>query len=190
MKTYVTSAWDTLKDSLPEYMSPELFMMATDILEQFDIKEAIDGFLAPINVRIGTEGLKMRQLAIECTKRGLVMEEVLTWPELDTYIYENGENWVCSALVAKVYKEAGVLTGEINPKEFIPRDIYQMKIFDENFINTRPEVCKEAEPDVNWCQIMGKYRKTPFGYNSIPIYDHMNERCPMRAPTYFRPDGC
>jgi len=37
---------------------------------------------------------------------------------------------------------------------------------------------------------MGKYRMAFPRYGTIAPYSHMNERCPMIAPLYERPDGC
>ncbi|CAI5527158.1 unnamed protein product [Closterium sp. Naga37s-1] len=41
-----------------------------------------------------------------------------------------------------------------------------------------------------WCQLLGKWRFDLPGFNSIPLYDHMNERCPTLPPNYMRPSFC
>lgn len=63
-----------------------------------------------------------------------------------------------------------------------------MKIFDDG--SRLPEMCKEQDPDLPYCQIMGKYSYYFTGYNTIDLYDNMNNYCPSLAPEFFRPDGC
>ncbi|GJP65065.1 hypothetical protein CLOP_g21976 [Closterium sp. NIES-67] len=41
-----------------------------------------------------------------------------------------------------------------------------------------------------WCQLLGKWRFDLPGFNSIPLYAHMNERCPSLPPQYTRPSFC
>ncbi|CAI5964173.1 unnamed protein product [Closterium sp. NIES-64] len=41
-----------------------------------------------------------------------------------------------------------------------------------------------------WCQLLGKWRFDLPGFNSIPLYAHMNERCPTLPPNYMRPSSC
>ncbi|CAI5505049.1 unnamed protein product, partial [Closterium sp. Naga37s-1] len=41
-----------------------------------------------------------------------------------------------------------------------------------------------------WCQLLGKWRFDLPGFNSIPLYAHMNEQCPTLPPTYMRPSFC
>lgn len=195
LKCYFAGGYDTTKDTLPEYLSPDHITMFMDILEKIEETKlkATYFFSSPMNARLGTKGLNISEIGLECSKRGLILEEVFAMPELESYFENYGEeNWVCSAIVMKVYMEAGVLNHlDILPSEFLPRDIYQMKIFDEHFNTTwMPKECKEADPGLNYCQILGKYRIIAEGYNTIIPYDHMNNNCPIRPPKYYRPDGC
>ena len=63
-----------------------------------------------------------------------------------------------------------------------------MKIFNDTW--TRPQACQDADPDLSYCQLLGKYRMEFPKYNSIEIYSNMNEKCPSLAPEYYRPEGC
>ena len=88
-------------------------------------------------------------------------------------------------------KEGGIFGDiEIEPHEFTPRDIYQLDIYDKDFKLHGPKECLEADPDLDYCMILGKYDIRVKGYSSIPLYDHMNERCSTQAPDYFREEGC
>ena len=62
--------------------------------------------------------------------------------------------------------------------------------FNKEYKDKRPLACKEANPDLPYCQIMGKWQVPIFWYSSIPLYDHMNEKCPSLAPDFYRPSDC
>jgi len=56
-----------------------------------------------------------------------------------------------------MYKEAGLFGDmEIQSTEFATMDIYIMKLFEDG--TTRPDACVEADPDLPYCQLRGKYR--------------------------------
>ena len=57
-------------------------------------------------------------------------------------------------------------------------------------MNKLPSECRERDPEVPYCIITGKYTVYMPGYNTVPLYDHMNENCPSEAPHYNRPNGC
>ncbi len=94
---------------------------------------------------------------------------------------------MCSSYVAALYQAAGLLSN-INGPEFTPRDIYTLAIFDTNY--QRPQACVEADPDLPYCQILGRFRMRHPGYSTIKPYKHMAENCPSIAPDYVRPDFC
>ena len=88
-----------------------------------------------------------------------------------------------------MFKASGMLGDvKINATEFSPKDVYQIDVYDTKF--DRPQACKDADPDLPYCQLLGEYRIDLPGYSSIPIYDHMNENCESMMPKYFRPEGC
>ncbi len=117
------------------------------------------------------------------------MEEVMALKEVDGWVYNDGVSYVCSAYVAGLYKAAGLFGDlQIEATEFTPKDVYQLALFDTN--RTRPQACIDADPESNFCQLLGKYRMTYPGWSTITPYAHMNENCPTLPPLYTRPDGC
>lgn len=89
-----------------------------------------------------------------------------------------------------MYLAAGLFDDlEINATEFTPRDIYNLDFFDKDF--NRPQSCVEADPELPYCQLIGKYRfDYTHDYSHVTPYAHMNENCPSVVPDYIRPDGC
>ena len=67
-------------------------------------------------------------------------------------------------------------------------DVYIMKLFEAE--TSLPDACKEADPDLPYCQLMGKWRIELPQYNSIEPYDHMFENCDINFPSYMRDPGC
>lgn len=98
--------------------------------------------------------------------------------------------YVCSAYVTSVWKAAGLFDDlEINATEWQPRDVYMVDLFDRNF--KRPQKCIEADPNLPYCQILGKHRVDVLkDWSLVKPYSKMNENCPSVAPDYVRPDGC
>jgi len=78
---------------------------------------------------------------------------------------------------------------EINAAEFTIRDVYELNIFENDLKNLRPQACKDADPDLEYCQIVGKYKLTLPYYNTVTPYSNMNERCPLLPPGQ-RLEGC
>jgi hypothetical protein len=112
-------------------------------------------------------------------------------PELEEYVYKSGENWVCSAIIVKIWMEGGMLDGyKLEPHEFTPRDVYQMDIYDKEFYLNGPEECKMSNPGENFCMVYGKYYIKVEGHSSVPLYDHMNERCSGPIAGFEREEGC
>ena len=142
-----------------------------------------------LNIRLGTQGLTFQQTVAEFARRGKRFVDVMAEPEVDGIEYHDGLSYVCSAFVAAYWKNGG-LFGDliINPNEFGPKDLYQMDIFDVN--TQRPQECIDDNPDLNYCQIMGKFVFTLDNYSTITPYSNMNERCSSLAPDYVREEGC
>lgn len=184
---------DTADDNWPVMLPKDLVPVGFSIFEKFD-KNTTDIFLSSgLNKRLGTKDLDVAGIAAEAAKRGMKFGDVMAMVEEDGWTYEgfyhDGEAMVCSAYVAAMWK-AGGLFGDlkINANEFTPKDLYQVKLFNPDF--KRPAQCEEADPGQPWCQLLGKYRMTFPGYNTLDMYEHMNEKCPSLAPDFVRPDGC
>lgn len=78
---------------------------------------------------------------------------------------------------------------EVNATDFTPRDVYMLDFFDKDF--KRPQQCIDADPNLPYCQILGKYRiDISKEWSTVKPYAHMNEHCPTIAPLYNRPEGC
>jgi len=57
---------------------------------------------------------------------------------------------VCSAYVAAMYKAGGLFGDyEVNGTEFVPRDVYSLNFFDEEY--AFPEECGKADPGITHC---------------------------------------
>ena len=110
-------------------------------------------------------------------------------PELDGWWYNDGYSYTCACFVTAIYKAAGLFDDmDINAVEFTPKDLYQLSFF--NTTAELPAQCKAADPDLPYCQILGKYKFSLPGYSTISPYSHMNEKCTSVPPDYIRPDGC
>jgi len=83
--------------------------------------------------------------------------------------------FVCSAYSASVYKAAGMFDDYIvQATEFTPRDVYMLDFFDKEF--KRPQICIDADPNLPYCQLIGKYRlDITKEWSVIKPYAHMNE---------------
>ena len=122
-------------------------------------------------------------------KKNMTIQEVVAMPENDDWTYSDGKQLVCSTIIVAMYKEGGMFGNiRINATEFTPKDLYQLNIYNTTF--DRPEECKEADPHVPYCQIMGDYRMDLPGLSTINPYDHMNEKCPSVPYLYDRPSDC
>lgn len=165
------------------------------ILEHID-KNVTDTFYTQsLNFKLGTKDLNISEVAVEAAKRNMSIEDVMAMAEQDGWKYKgqwhDGESYVCSSWVASVWKAAGLFGDlELNAAEWGPKDIYQVDFFNKTYGETKPQQCKDADPNVPWCQILGKFTLTFPGFSSIQPYAHMNDHCPSIAPEFIRPDGC
>lgn len=180
---------DTKDQNLPYLIPSEFVPIAFDIVGSL-LPSAIDSIaLEGINLRLGTSGLNMKQLTEEAAQRNMTITDVMAMPEQDSWIYSDGPSYVCSCFVVAIWKEAGVLDDmELNANEFTPKDVYELDVF--NTTAVLPEQCTRADPDLPYCQILGKYKYTLPTYSTITPYPHMNEHCPSEGPDYIRTEGC
>jgi hypothetical protein len=91
-----------------------------------------------LNYKLGTKDLDIKTLAVEALRRNLTVMEVLAIPEQDGWIYKgehhDGESFVCSVYVARLWKEAGIFGNlSIIAAEQTPKDLYQMDIFNKTW---------------------------------------------------------
>ena len=186
---FVFSWLDTTDSNFPFVMKHEHVEFLFSIIEKIykPISDKIIG--EGVNHRVGTKGKTLPEVIAEGARQGKTFEEILAMPEIEGWEYSDGLNYVCSCFVTAFYKHGGLFEGlDILPNEFTPKDVYQLDIFDKEF--KRPQECIDADPNLPYCQIMGKFRVDLPGYSTIKPYSHMNEKCPSVAPEFIRPDGC
>lgn len=87
-------------------------------------------------------------------ERGMTMGDLMAIVEEDGWEYSDGESYVCSSFVAAAYRAGGLLP-EVYGTEMTPRDVYTLTIFDRNY--NVPDKCKQNDPSLPYCQIMGSY---------------------------------
>lgn len=58
-------------------------------------------------------------------------------PELNSYKYNDGNGYVCSALVSNLLYHGEVLNKDFNFKEITPRDLYMLDIYENQKVPRR-----------------------------------------------------
>jgi hypothetical protein len=186
---FIFSWIDTVDKNFPFIVTHEVVEFLFSIIS-YVAPDVSDKMLTEaINIRLGTQGLTLQQAIAEGARQGKSFEEILAEPEIEGNVYSDGYNYVCTAFVVAFWKHGGMFGDlEINPNEFSPRDIYTMDIFDKEF--PRPQECIDDNPDLPYCQLMGKFVVDLDNYSTIPPYSNMNERCPSIGPDFIREEGC
>ena len=142
-----------------------------------------------LNHRLGTQGLSMSQIIVEAAKRGITMGELISMPEQEGWLYDGKQQFVCCAFAAALWKHGG-LFGDMTilPQEFTNEDIFSIKVYDEDYV--LPAECQTNDPGLPFCITSGIYQIDPRNFNKVEPYSHMNEKCPSKAPFYYRPSNC
>ncbi|XVF70597.1 hypothetical protein PTKIN_Ptkin11bG0175600 [Pterospermum kingtungense] len=184
---------DTKDGNYPPPLDAHLVASVMTVWSKIQPEYAANMWNEALNFRLGTQGLDLPDILVETEKRGSSFDELLTIPEQDDWIYNDGKSTSCIAFVLELYKEAGLfdpIADSIQVTEFTIKDAYSLRFF-ENNSSQLPKWCNDAD-DVKlpYCQILGKYRMELPGYNSMDPYPHMNERCPSMPPKYYRPPNC
>lgn len=185
---------DTPEDNFPALLASGIVPVVFSVLEHMSPSTVDIFFNQALNHRLNTTGLNIEGIAAEGAKRNLTIDQLMAMVEVEGWEYtglqNDGRAYVCSAYVAGAYQAAGLFGkgNRVNGPEFTPKDVYTLKVFDLNF--KRPDACVQADPNLPYCQITGKYRMILPGYSTIEPYNHMAEDCPTIAPDYFRPANC
>ena len=180
---------DTPDSNMPSVLSHEHLEFVFSIAEKIYPPLAQKMIGEALNQRVGIKNLTIPQATAEAARQGKSFEQIIAEPEKDGWVYSDGLNYVCSCFVIAFYKAGGLFDGmEINPNEFTPKDVYQLNIWDTNF--KKPKICEERDPDLPYCQLMGKWKVELPGYSTIDPYSNMNEKCPSVGPDFIRPEGC
>ena len=180
---------DTVDSNLPFSLSHEHFEFLFSVLEKISKPLAAKMMGEALNMRVGKRNLTISQATAEGARQGKSFEELVAMPEIDGWEYSDGLNYVCSCFVVAFYKAGGLFDGlDIQANEFTPKDVYSLNFFDTNY--KRPQACIDADPELPYCQIMGKFKVDLPTYSTIEPYSHMNERCPSLGPDFYRPADC
>ena len=184
--------FDDKRNNLPPLMPQEWMPIVLAQFEKVDFKQTYKIYTAALNMRMGTDGLSIPEIAGLAALQGKSLQDVAAEVEQEGWEYYDGMSYVCSAFVAGVWQAAGIFgDAHINATEFVPYDDYRLAFFDTNF--DRPAACVEADPLLPYCQIMGKYRiqLQLDQYSTLEPYSNMYETCTMAWPDYLHaPEGC
>jgi hypothetical protein len=128
---------DTPDNNVPAALPGEFLVTVFDLLEKYDKNSTDTFFSAALNIRLGTSDLNIRQLAAKYSEKNMTLMDAAALVEKDTFkyhgFYHDGVARVCSSYVADIWKHGGIFGDHpINSAEFTPKDIYQLKIFEEN----------------------------------------------------------
>jgi hypothetical protein len=188
-RNFLFSWIDTKDKNFPEILDYQLFLPLFGLVNKL-IPSAINMIVGEaLNMRLNTTNLTLPQAVAESARRNISFEELLAIVEKEGWEYSTGKNYVCSCFVVGFWKAAGLFGDlEIEATEFSPKDVYQLKVFNTTY--NLPEVCREADPDLPYCQVLGNYKLTLTNYNRFEPYNHMNERCSSQAPRFEREENC
>lgn len=184
---------DTIDKNYPPPLDAHLVASVMTVWNQIQPAYAANMWNEALNKRLGSQNLSLPEVLVEIEKRGSSFDELLTIPEQDDWLYNDGKSTSCVAFILEMYKEAGLfdpIASSIQVTEFTIKDAYMLNFF-ENNSSRLPKWCNDEDNvKLPFCQIRGKYRMELPGYNSMEPYAHMNERCPSLPPKYFRPKNC
>jgi len=180
---------DTPRNNFPFFTTSEITEFLFSLVSKVYPKGSDLFITDALNIRLGKAGLTFQQAVAEAARQGKSVEELLAEPEPEGIKYVDGVNYVCSCFVIAFWKHGGLFGDlDFSPNEFGPKDIYHLDIFDKNF--QRPQECIDDNPDLPFCQIMGKFIIDLDNYSTIKPYAHMNEKCSSEGPEFVREEGC
>jgi hypothetical protein len=180
---------DTPANNFPFFTTSEITEFLFSLVSKVYPKGSDLFITDALNKRVGKTGLTFQQAVAEAARQGKSVEELLAEPEPEGIEYVDGLNYVCSCFVIAFWKHGGLFGDlDFSPNEFGPKDIYNLDIFDKDF--QRPQECIDDNPDLPYCQIMGKFIIDLDNYSTIKPYAHMNEKCSSEGPDFVREEGC
>jgi hypothetical protein len=180
---------DTPANNFPFFTTSEITEFLFSLVSKVYPKGSDLFITDALNKRVGKTGLTFQQAVAEAARQGKSVEELLAEPEPEGIEYVDGLNYVCSCFVIAFWKHGGLFGDlDFSPNEFGPKDIYNLDIFDKDF--KRPQECIDDNPDLPYCQLMGKFIIDLDNYSTIKPYAHMNERCSSEGPDFVREEGC
>ncbi|KAH9623398.1 hypothetical protein KSS87_000211, partial [Heliosperma pusillum] len=99
---------DTVQNNYPPPLDGNLVASVMTIWNQMQPAYAANLWKEALNKRLGSSDLELPEVLIEVAKRGSSFDELLTVPEEDDWVYEDGASVSCIAYVLQIYKAAGL----------------------------------------------------------------------------------
>lgn len=134
---------DTPEENFPRLLPKDLVPIAFAIIEKFDRNLTDTFFTQSLNKKLGVEGKSIGEIAVEASKKGMNVSDVMAMTEEDGWKYtgqwHDGEAMVCSSFVTAMWKAGGIFGDNyVNAVEWGPKDVYQVDIFNKTYIDSRP----------------------------------------------------
>lgn len=121
---------DTVRDNLPMLLPNELMPIVFSVLEKLDRKASDLIFTEGLNMRLGTQGLTIPEIAAKAADLNMTIQEVMAIPEKDGWKYSPGAVYVCSSFATAVWKAAGLFDVNFQATEVTPHDIYMLDVLE------------------------------------------------------------
>jgi len=116
---------DDPANNLPAITNLDFLYVLFSMLESVYPPAVVSLMGEALNLRLGTKGLNLVQIANTAADKGLSINQLFAIVERDEWVYSDGPSMVCSAFVAAIYKAGGLFDGlDIQATEFSPRDVY------------------------------------------------------------------
>jgi hypothetical protein len=180
---------DTTDQNFPSILDINFAWIVFRLLEKINHQITDQLLKEALNWRVGAKDLDLWEVEQAALNQGKTLNDLIAMVEPEGIKYSDGYSYVCSAYVMSFYLRSGMLGDVVgHATEFTPRDVYTLAIYDTEWV--KPQECIDNDPELPYCQIMGRWKMDLPEYSSITPYSHMAERCPSQAPTYFRPVDC
>lgn len=206
------AAVDTENQSFPAPINAESVPVILRLYAQFSDRlptvaggEVMDQLIEALDKRIRTVATAEQLKSFPKAKRieeivqfaseelNMSLTGLMAIPESSEWLYDNYDGkpvFSPASFVVGALQQLGVFHGiEITPEEFTVTDVYQLDIYEKEE-SERPDLCREADYGLPFCQLFGTYRLELPGFSSVPPYDRMNENCPNAFEYRARPDTC
>eukprot|EP01061_Rhynchopus_euleeides_P020964 TRINITY_DN340_c0_g1_i1.p1 TRINITY_DN340_c0_g1~~TRINITY_DN340_c0_g1_i1.p1 ORF type:complete len:659 (+),score=214.45 TRINITY_DN340_c0_g1_i1:77-1978(+) len=145
------------------------------------------------NHRVNSTGLTPDEVFMRAeTVLNISSASIPTIVEQDSWRYNTtrngvpavGRSMVCCVFVCHMWKAGGLFgDADVNCGELTNLDDYSLGIFNKALTGeNRPNVCKEADPENELCQLVGPYTLNLNHFNEGKVYSGMAEHCPSWNP--------
>jgi len=192
---------DFKEDNYPYPLTSTLHYLLPVWIEKLGLK-SVSSLLwtRAFNNRLGTKDLGALEAYEEAASRNMSSSDLMSMEEKDSFLYLQkhnngskvlGRSMVCDVFVCEMWRAGGLfgdLSNEFDCTEATNWDIYTLTMFD---VSKRPQQCKDADPELDFCQLAGKYQLSLPHYNSRKPVKGMWSDCPRGEwPDFNKPVGC